>query len=85
MQILWTLILIALNPFNLIALYSRYTGKMFVGMEHTASNDPLKVYLVPTLVYAAVWLVLKFWRRWSYWNLYFFSFLGSIAIFYIWF
>ncbi|MEK2690022.1 hypothetical protein [Bdellovibrio sp. GT3] len=84
-DLIWTLVLIAFNPFNLIALYSRYTGKVFVGMEHATSTDPVKAYLLPTLVYAVIWLILKKWRRWSYWNLYFFSFLGAIAVFYIWF
>lgn len=84
---IWTVVLIILNPFNLIALYSRYTGKVFVGIPNTlhahSPEDIFKVLVLPTLIYALIWIILKKWKRWSYWNLYFFSFLGSIIVFYV--
>ncbi|QDK44253.1 hypothetical protein DOM22_03325 [Bdellovibrio sp. ZAP7] len=82
-ELIWTFVLVIFNPFNLIALYSHYTGKRFLGVEHAQSGDVMKAYVLPTLIYAIVWLILKKWKRWSYWNLYFFSFLGAIAIYFV--
>jgi hypothetical protein len=82
-EIIWTFVLVLFNPFNLIALYSYKTGKVFVGVEHAQSPDMMKAFVFPTIVYAIVWLILKKWKRWSYWNLYFFSFLGAIVIYYV--
>lgn len=70
-----SLLLILFNPFNLIAFFFALNGRAIWGVGEDYKLDfsllsLFKVFGVPTLIFAAVWVLLKFWKRLSNWKLY---------------
>lgn len=82
-----TTLFVLANPFNLIAIFFALDGRAIwgVGEDYKLDYSMLtlfKVFAVPTLIFAAVWFLLKYWKKLGHWKLYAASsILSLLAIF----
>lgn len=79
-------VLILLNPFNLVAFHFAVSGLAIwgVGPNYRLGYSALslfKVFGIPTIVFARVWVILRKWRRFAYWQQYFLSSAISLLTF----
>lgn len=79
------LLLILLNPFNLVALAFSVKGLAIWGVGGDYKLDLsllslFKIFGVPTLVFASAWMLLRLWKRPSNWKLYLASTALSIVV-----
>lgn len=80
-----TLLLILFNPFNLVGLYFALSGLAVWGLGESYKLDfslfsLFKVFGVPTVIFATVWVLIKVWKRMTNWRLYIASTLLSFLI-----
>ena len=80
-----TILFILANPFNLIAIFFALNGRAIWGAGENYKLDYslltlFKVFGVPTLIFAAVWFLLKYWKNLAHWKLYAVSSVASLLV-----